>query len=138
MKHFNSFIFAAVLAVFAPLAFASAELAPMSVDGAITIDAAKAKQMWDKGVTFVDVRPDKDWNAGRIPGAVHLDLDKHLTEESLGKEVSKDQPLVMYCNGIKCKRSADACAKAVAWGFTKVHFFRGGMPDWKTTGNPVE
>jgi 3-mercaptopyruvate sulfurtransferase SseA len=27
---------------------------------------------------------------------------------------------------------------AVSWGFEKVHYFRGGIVDWKNAGYPVE
>ncbi len=56
------------------------------------IDAAKAKALWDEGVLFVDVRPDKDWEVGRIPSALHLDLDGDLSEKALFEEVGKDEP----------------------------------------------
>ncbi len=117
---------------------AGSNLAPTSVDGATTIDTAKAKALFDRGVIFVDVRKDKDWSAGRIPDAVHIELKKVLSEKSLSKEVKKDQEVVMYCNGEKCMRSSKASAKAVAWGFGKVYYYRDGFPAWKAAGNPVE
>ena len=114
------------------------KVSPESVPGATTVDGAKAKALFDKGVVFVDVRNDKDWNSGRIPGAVHLDLNKGFSGDSLGKHVKKDQEVVMYCNGVKCMRSSEASAKAVGWGFTKVYYYRRGFPDWKAAGYPVE
>ena len=54
------------------LPMAQAAESPATVAGATTIDGAKAKALFDKGVVFVDMRTDKDWGAGRIPGAVHL------------------------------------------------------------------
>ncbi len=117
---------------------AGSKLSPTSVDGATTIDTAKAKALFDRGVIFVDVRKDKDWSAGRIPDAVHIELKKVLSEKSLSKEVKKDQEVVMYCNGEKCMRSSKASAKAVAWGFGKVYYYRDGFPAWKAAGNPVE
>ncbi|HED12318.1 MAG TPA: rhodanese-like domain-containing protein [Gammaproteobacteria bacterium] len=114
------------------------KLSPTSINGATTVDAVKAKALFDKGVIFVDVRKDKDWNAGRIPDAVHIELKKVLSEKTLSKEVKKDQEVVIYCNGEKCMRSSKASAKAVSWGFSKVYYFRGGLPAWKAAGYPVE
>ena len=138
MKRLVSFFWLLILVLSAPLTMAGAEMSPANVEGATTVDAAKAKALWDEGVLFVDVRPDKDWELGRIPGAVHLELNTVLSEESLSEEVKKHEALVMYCNGMKCKRSSKGCAQAVAWGFTKVYYFRSGMPDWKAAGYPVE
>lgn len=136
MRQFLALI--GLLALLAPITLMAVESAPESVKGATTIDAAKAKALWDEGVLFVDVRPDKDWEAGRIPSALHLDLESDLSEEALLEEVGKDEAMVVYCNGVKCMRSSKACAKAVAWGFTKVRYFRGGLPDWRAAGYPVE
>lgn len=136
MNRFRALIW--ILALLPPVILAASERAPESVEGATTIDAAKAKALWDEGVLFVDVRPDKDWEVGRIPSAVHLDVDTDLSEKALLEEVGKDEEFVMYCNGVKCMRSSRACTKAVAWGFNRVYFFRGGMPDWRVAGYPVE
>jgi len=56
---------------------ASAYVSPEAVPGATTIDTATAKALLDTGVVFIDVRTDTDWEAGRIPGALHLEL-KHV------------------------------------------------------------
>ena len=106
-------------------------VSPETVPGATTIDATKAKALFDKGVVFVDVRNDADWEAGRIPDAVHLELKKVFTEASLGDVVPKDQEVVIYCNDPKCPRSSTAAAAAVAWSFTKVYYYRLGFPDWQ-------
>ncbi len=117
---------------------ASTKESPAQIDGATTVDATKAKSMFDKGTLFVDVRKDKDFNAGRIPGAEHIELKKVLSEATLGKVAKKGQAVVIYCNGPKCMRSSKASAKAVGWGFKKVYYFRDGFPAWKSAGYPTE
>jgi len=117
---------------------AVAEMSPETVPGATTIDGEQAKALFDNGVLFVDPRKDSDWEAGRIPGAVHLELNNKLSEETLLAEASKDDEVVFYCNGVKCKVSTQACEQAVGWGFKKVHYYRTGFPDWKSRGYPVE
>ncbi len=123
----------------APL-FGAAEKkdSPKTVEGAITIDASEAKKLFDDGVLFIDVRKDKDWQAGRIPGAEHLELKKVFSKETLSELVEQDQRVVLYCNGEKCMRSSKATAKAVSWGFKNVYYFRGGLPAWKVAKYPVE
>lgn len=115
------------------------DVSPMTVAGATTVTTAEAKALFDSEALFVDVRKDSDWDAGRIPGAVHLDNKKGVfTEASLSAEISKDEKVVIYCNGEKCPRSAKGCKQAVSWGFTNVFYYRDGMPAWKSAGYPVE
>lgn len=117
---------------------ALAEISPETIEGATTIDAAKAKALFDEEVLFVDVRSNQDWEAGRIPGAVHIELKKVFSEAALLEEVDKAEKVVFYCNGEKCLRSSKASAKAVGWGFSQVYYFRLGYPSWKEAGFPVE
>lgn len=120
------------------LTHAEDKISPNVVKGTQTVDAQKAKSLFDRGVLFVDVRSDKDWDAGRIPGAEHIELNAKYSEAALGKVAKKDQELVIYCNGPKCMRSSEASEKAVAWGFSKVYYFRDGFPAWQGAGFPVE
>lgn len=135
LRMLKLFVFAVAVTVTAPVL---AAVSPMTIDGATTVDTAKAKALFDKEVLFLDVRSDSDWGAGRIPGAEHLELKKVLTADSMGAIVKKDQEVVIYCNGASCMRSSSATAKAVGWGFTKVYYYRDGFPAWKSAGYPVE
>ncbi len=119
-------------------ALAGDKVSPLSVDGATTVDTSQARALFDKGVVFIDVRKDKDWNAGRIPDAIHLELKKAFSQSALSQEVGKDEEMVIYCNGVKCLRSSEASAKAVGWGFSKVYYYRDGFPAWEAAGHPVE
>jgi adenylate cyclase len=120
-----------------PEAGEEGEVSPIEITGATTVDAAAAKTLFDRGVSFVDVRSDEDWSLGSIPGAVHLDSDDAFAEESLSAVVAREQEVVIYCMGPRCLRSSQACAKAVSWGFTQVFYFREGFPAWKAAGFPI-
>ncbi len=121
---------------------ALAEKAPMTVDGATTVDVKQAEALFNEGAAFVDPRGKTDFDRGHIPGSFHLDVagkSTVLTAESLEKAIGgKDVKVVFYCNGINCMRSPQACEKAVSWGFKNVFFFRAGFPAWKDAGLPVE
>jgi len=118
--------------------YAAKKISPETVDGATTVSTQEAKQLFDRGITFIDVRSNRDWEAGRIPGAIHIELKHELTDESLGAVVRKDQPVVLYCNSIGCMRSSHASQKAVSWGYTKVYYYRLGFPDWKRAGYAIQ
>ena len=133
------FIFPLFALLIAASPVSAKKVSPESVTGAVTIDVQKAKEMFDKGVPFVDVRKNSDWDAGRIPGAKHVELKKVFNAAELEKAIGgKDKEVVLYCNGPSCMRSSQACEKAVGWGFTKVYYFRLGFPAWQEAGLPTE
>jgi len=139
---FRSLLLSLVLSLTAlPMLASASELVdstPESVPGATTVDAAAAKALFDQEAAFVDLRKENMWNAGRIPGAIWLDFRNDFTAESLGAEVDKEEAVVFYCSGVRCPRSAEAAEKALGWGYGKVYYFRGGYPEWKTAGLPIE
>lgn len=128
----------ALMSLSGPIAAAEEKVSPETVAGATTVDTVQAKALFDKGVPFIDVRSDKDYQAGRIPDAVHLELKGNFDAAKLGAVVSKDKDVVFYCNGTSCMRSSEASEQAVGWGYTKVHYFRLGFPAWKEASYPVE
>ncbi|MFV1982949.1 MAG: rhodanese-like domain-containing protein [Thiohalomonadales bacterium] len=134
MKILISIVSSFLILSFVNNTYAGEKVSPESVKGATTVDATKAKSLYDTGVLFVDVRSDKDWAAGRIPKAVHIELKKQFTSESLAKNAKKSDKIVIYCNGPSCLRSSQASAKAVEWGYSKVFYFREGLPAWKVAG----
>ena len=138
MKHLTTMVVLGMMLLAPSAAMAGKKESPAAVDGATTVNAAIAKELFDRGVPFVDVRKGKDWDAGRIPGAIHLDVKKVLSDETLAKVAGKDQEVTLYCNGPKCMRSSKASTKAVGWGYQKVYYFRDGFPAWKAAGYPVE
>jgi len=109
-----------------------------SVDGATRIDVVTAKALRDRGVLFVDVRATKDFENGHIPGATNIDVKIDMEKTSLLAIADLDDEIVLSCHGKYCMDSANASAKAVLWGFTKVRYFAGGFPAWKEAGYPVE
>ena len=115
-----------------------AEESPLKIEGAKTVNATEAKSLFDKGVTFIDLRTDAAFEAGRIPGAVHLEFKTKFSQESLEKEAKKDKDVVLYCSSVTCMRAPESSKKAVSWGYKKVHYFREGFPSWQKAGYPVE
>ena len=103
---------ASLCLVFAQVIQAST-MSAETVEGATTVETQQAFDLLKPGALFVDVRNGPAWEAGRIPGAVHLQLKKVFSEASLGEEAATDEAVVIYCNGPKCLRSAKACSKAV-------------------------
>ncbi len=119
-------------------------VSPEAVEGTAYVSGSEARDLFDRGVPFIDVRVIADYDAGRIPGAVNLTIQEDeassvFTEASLLAEIgSKDAEVVFYCNSTSCWRTAAAAERAVAWGFTGIYYYRLGFPDWQQHGFPVE
>ena len=114
-------------------------VSPETVAGATTVNTQDAKALFDKEVAFVDPRKNSDWEAGRVPGAIHLDSKSgDFNEAALAEEVGKNEAVVFYCNGHGCLRSSKVAKMAVDWGYSKVYYYRDGFPAWKAANLPVE
>ncbi len=90
----------------------------------------------DNPPTIIDSRIAADYARGRIEGAVNL-TDTEMTPDKLVAIVAKDEPVLFYCNGAECKRSANACTKAVQWGWTEVMWYPGGIHEWIANDLPL-
>ncbi len=110
---------------------------PLSVPGTETVTTAEAFRLHQAGVAFVDVRNPRLYARRHIPGAHHLDLYTDFSKATLGGIVAPDQPVVLYCSGIKCSRSSTAAEFAVDWGYTGVKYFREGIVGWRDAGHPM-
>ena len=110
-----------------------------TVEGAKTIDAQEAKALWLKGATFIDTRSSSDWETGRIPGALHINVkNPEFNPDYIGQYVAKDQPEVSYCNAELCHRAQKGAELLVKFGYTQVYYFRRGFPSWKNAHFPDE
>ncbi len=85
-------------------------------------------------VTVIDVRPEEEFAAGHLPGAVNIPLaklEKHLRHFDREKEV------VAYCRGPHCVLAFEAVARLRAKGI-EARRLQGGFPEWQLAGLPVE
>jgi rhodanese-related sulfurtransferase/DNA-binding transcriptional ArsR family regulator len=85
-------------------------------------------------VTLLDVRPEEEYHAGHIPGALSVplaDLEDRLSELPRRREV------VAYCRGPYCVLAIEAVARLRARGYRALRL-EAGVPDWRARGHPVE
>jgi rhodanese-related sulfurtransferase/DNA-binding transcriptional ArsR family regulator len=84
-------------------------------------------------VTVLDVRPAEEYDAGHIPGAISIPLDK-LAERLA--ELPKRGQVVAYCRGAYCVLAHDAVRLLRANGRT-ARRLSDGMLEWQLAGLPV-
>ncbi|QKE63095.1 rhodanese-like domain-containing protein [Aquipseudomonas campi] len=110
--------------------------APLEVKGATTVNAIQARQLYEFGVLFIDVRPAREWAWGHVHGALHLDLHGRFAD--LAEPTwPRSMPIVLYCDSEVCPHSAEAAQRAVGWGFQQVYYFRSGYFAWQLLDFPL-
>jgi rhodanese-related sulfurtransferase len=96
------------------------------------ISRAEAREMLEKGAQLVDVRADHEWEAGHLPGAVHIplaELPQHI------EEIDKERPVILYCRG--GNRSSMATTALAEAGFDAVKLTEGAV-GWEEEGLAFE
>lgn len=85
-------------------------------------------------VTVLDVRPEEEYAAGHLPGAINVPIEK--LEGYLSK-LPKRKEVIAYCRGPYCLMSFEAVDKLRRRGF-KAKRLENGYPEWRAAGLPVE
>jgi len=85
-------------------------------------------------VTVLDVRPEEEYAAGHLPGAINVPLV--ALRERLD-QLDPDQEVVAYCRGPHCVLAFEAVARLREKGF-KARRLEEGFPEWRLAGLPVE
>ena len=98
------------------------------------IDPAEAKQELDRGdALFVDLRSTSAYEAGHIPGALHLPYDAPV--EHLRQVLASDARIIAYCETSSLiTRLFSASTDEFK---LKIYILKGGWPIWKKSGYPT-
>jgi rhodanese-related sulfurtransferase len=91
------------------------------------------RRLDDGQVLVLDVRPEAEYAAGHIPGAVSVPHDQLAARLA---ELPESADIVAYCRGRYCVFAPDAVRLLRARGFS-ARPLQGGLPDWRLAGLPV-
>jgi len=99
----------------------------------VDVDAERAKELIDEGdVQLVDVREPYEWDAGRIAGARHVELERLASE---AESLDRDRPVLFYCRlGARSGMAANAFRRA---GYN-AYSLNGGLTAWHERGLPLD
>lgn len=88
-------------------------------------------------VLVIDVRLPLDMlvDSVIIPGAQWVPPEEVRANPSL---LPKERDLVVYCTCPSEKTSRTVLHRALALGFSRIKFLKGGLDGWRTNGFPVE
>ncbi len=79
-----------------------------------------------KGIVMLDVRTNREFGQGHIPGAIHVPLTEIGTRV---KKLKKDKEVVVYCQS--GSRSIWAIKRLIGMGYKKLYNLKGGYHAWK-------
>jgi rhodanese-related sulfurtransferase len=122
---------------------------PATLAGTKLVSAADVAKVQSSGAVLIDTRVAAEYADGHIKGAINVpyreksakavDFDASQDEFNLAKlPADKAAAIVMFCNGPECWKSFKASAAAIKGGYTNIHWYREGFPEWKSKGLPVE
>jgi len=94
----------------------------------VNITAEEAKEIMDseEGYIILDVRTQKEYDQGHIPGATQISHEE-IAEKAEKMLTDKDQLILVYCRS--GRRSKIAAEAMVELGYTNIKEF-GGISDW--------
>jgi rhodanese-related sulfurtransferase len=98
------------------------------------VDAAGLmERLADGSAVVLDVRPEEEYQAGHVPGALSVPVDSLEALQGL----PKDKEVVAYCRGPYCVFSDEAVRVLSARGYRASRLTE-GFPEWQAAGYPVE
>lgn len=117
-----------------PLIAAAPQHAPVAREATET-DARKLQEQLGQGkkILVIDVRSEKEYAAGHIPGAVNIPIEE-LSKKIAAMKVAKDTVIVTVCE--HGGRSSRAVLELQKLGYKATSFCR--LDSWKKEGNPIE
>lgn len=102
------------------------------------IEELTKDELWERiqrkdKLVVLDVRPQEEFEAGHIPGAVSIPL--HELKRRV-KELPKGRQIVAYCRGPLCALAPKAARYLKDQGY-RVKKLADGAPDWAEAGLPL-
>jgi len=89
----------------------------------------------NKENVVLDVRTEREFKAGHIPGAVNIDANAADFDEKVAK-LDKNKTYLVHCAA--GGRSARACKKMEGVGFKELYDLAPGFNGWQKAGKAVE
>ena len=99
------------------------------------INLESAKEMYDRGIIFIDARDEEEFAEGHIKGAILAPSTPELVQLT----PDRSTPIVTYCGGGECDVSMELAVELMdSWDYERIFVYKGGWPEWKAAGYPAE
>ena len=95
------------------------------------IDRKQVRRLLNHDVVFIDARPNRDFKAGHLEGAINVPVDIGDDERYKAMTgVAKNAHIVVYCQSRGCKFAEKIAIKLMSDDFSKVSLLKGGWREW--------
>lgn len=122
---------------------------PLVLEGAAVVSATQVNALLASGVAIIDARVADEYNTEHIKSAISVPyVEKSAKSANFNAQqdkfdlsklpANKNADIVFYCNAGACWKGYKAAVAAINAGYKKVHWFRGGLPEWGEKGLPTE
>jgi rhodanese-related sulfurtransferase len=104
------------------------------------ISVARAYELWDQGMPFLDARTDAEREVGTVEGAFHLETRHFITgmSDQVLAQIEPAFPVIVFCAGGECDASENVAQRLIGRGFTEVYIMHEGFGAWEAAGHPTE
>lgn len=123
-----------VAGLFGLLIFASTKLYAQAIE---PITAPEVKRLLEDNpqAMLIHALSSLEFEIQHIPGSVNIPTNGMDKTELLPAD--KNRELIFYCMGVRCKYSYLSALKAQQLGYKRVHWFKGGIPEWRKYDYPM-
>ncbi|UYV12889.1 MAG: rhodanese-like domain-containing protein [Phycisphaera sp.] len=104
------------------------------------ISVARAYELWEEGMPFVDARTDAEREVGTIEGAFHLETRHFISGMSAQvlNQLEPAFPVIVFCGGGECDASENVAQRLIGRGYAEVYIMHDGFGAWEAAGHPTE
>jgi rhodanese-related sulfurtransferase len=110
-----------------------------STDFISELDLAEVHDLLaERNTVIIDTRLTPDFEAGHLPGAISVPVDMgDIQRREQLSHVSKDAPIVLYCQSRNCPFSGTVAKRLLADGYYNLRLFPGGWTEWDANRDHV-
>ena len=96
------------------------------------VEPSRAAELIEGGAEAIDVRRPYEWDAGRIVGARHIEINQLQGE---AESIARDHPVVFYCRSGNRSALAAAAFRLAGWD---AYNLEGGLQAWVADGKTLD
>lgn len=96
--------------------------------------ATLVEWMAARRVCLVDVRGERRFRLGHLPGALHVAAGRRFESDARAVLGYETRTIATYCQGGGCSAAEDAAVALEAMGHADVFVYEGGIEDWEEAG----
>ena len=92
----------------------------------------RAAELLEAGAELIDIRRAYEWDAGRIEGARHLEINELAGD---AESIPRERPVIFYCRTGSRSSLATAAFRESGWD---AYNLEGGIEAWVKSGREID